>query len=259
MLFYPQVSARGAAQYPLVKTIRHRSIAAETPGGRVHRSSDTAARLVVWDLVYSDLTAAEAQTLSNFFESTEGRLKGFVFVDPMANLLGWSEELDHAAWLKGPMLGVTTGASDPFGGTAASHLSNGGLGDQSLMQALPVVPGARYCVSAWVRCGVDSQVWLTAGGQRKAVRGGAEWIRETFSVTPQGEPLMFGITLGTSAAASVYGMQVEAQVGASDYKRNPGPGGVYTEARFDQDELVMNCDGPDQFSARVRVVAGRQE
>lgn len=260
MLFYPQISGSGVAQYPLVKTIRHRSISAATPGGRVHRSADPAARQVSWDLTYTNLTEVESQRLESFFASVEGRLKGFTFLDPASNLLGWTEELAHASWQKGPLLAVSPGVEDAMGGDRGTSLVNGAQGEQPVVQTLPVAPGMTYCFSVWMKCGAGTDVSLVTGDQRRRVNTAGGWRREMFNAVPvSGDDVAFGVVLGAGAAATVFAPQVEAQLGASEYKRNPGAGGVYTNARFDQDELLMTCDGPDQFGAQVRVVAGRQE
>ena len=81
-----------------------------------------------WQLQYAGLTDAETGSLQQFFESCEGSLNGFTFVDPAGNLLAWSEDLTNAVWQPGPLLAVTGGVADPLGGTQRFSLVNSGDG-----------------------------------------------------------------------------------------------------------------------------------
>ena len=52
---------------------------------------DATAGQIEWKLSYQDLTIAEVQSLSNLFTASQGEFAAFTFIDPLANLLGWSE------------------------------------------------------------------------------------------------------------------------------------------------------------------------
>jgi hypothetical protein len=65
----------------------------------------------------------------------------------------------------------------------------------------------------------------------------------------------FGIRLNPASAVEVYGMQVEAQLAPSAYRKTMSRSGVHQAARFDNDVLTMVSDGPEQHSCKVRIVA----
>jgi len=67
------------------------------------------------------------------------------------------------------------------------------------------------------------------------------------------ESITFGIELGAGGSADLFGMQVEAQAGASGYKKTLSAGGVYPAARFLDDNLAVTADGPGQHSCKVRI------
>jgi len=67
------------------------------------------------------------------------------------------------------------------------------------------------------------------------------------------ESVIFGAELEAGASVDLFGMQVEAQRGASDYRKTGGTGGVYEESRFAQDELTVTARGMDVFDAVVRI------
>jgi len=65
----------------------------------------------------------------------------------------------------------------------------------------------------------------------------------------------FGAELAAGASVDLFGMQLEAEPGVSDYKRTGASGGVYAKARFAEDELAVTARGTDVFDAIVRIVA----
>ena len=69
------------------------------------------------------------------------------------------------------------------------------------------------------------------------------------------DSVVFGVELAAGASVDLFGMQAEAQRGASDYKMTSGSGGVHAGARFSQDELTVTAKGTDVFDAVVGIVA----
>ena len=69
------------------------------------------------------------------------------------------------------------------------------------------------------------------------------------------ESVVFGVELDVGAIVDLFGMQVEAQIGVSDYKKTGSNGGVYAQARFAEDELTVTAKGTDLFDAVIRIVA----
>jgi hypothetical protein len=50
-------------------------------------------------------------------------------------------------------------------------------------------------------------------------------------------------------------MQVDAQIGTSDYKRTGTVGGVYPRARFTTDTLSIKAQATDIYDAVVEILA----
>ena len=69
------------------------------------------------------------------------------------------------------------------------------------------------------------------------------------------DSVVFGAALQAGASVDLFGMQVEAQRGVSDYKKTDGSGGVYAQARFSADELAVTSTGTDAFDAAIGIVA----
>jgi hypothetical protein len=209
-----------------------------------------------WELEYSGLTDAEMGAFETLFEACEGRLRTFAFADPLGNLLRWTGDLSKSVWQTG--LGIVGGVEDPDGGTGASTLTNGAQAPQRISQTL-VSPGPyTYVFSAWVRS-------HGAGGVRLGLTGvGQPWWSE-FPIASEWQQVSVSRTFGSSdqiacslevpggKAIEVYGPQLEAQSGASGYRRTTSTSGVF-RARFDQDELERVSYGPNNHSTRIRIV-----
>ena len=65
---------------------------------------------------------------------------------------------------------------------------------------------------------------------------------------------MFGIALDPGSTVDIFGMQAEAQIAASSYKRTAESGGVYANARFRDDELTIKTVGPNRHSCELDIV-----
>ncbi|MEK7753773.1 MAG: hypothetical protein AAB654_17765, partial [Acidobacteriota bacterium] len=225
MLCFPQLSTGSAAQYPIVRRRRARSIVNDTPGGGRVTFSDSAAESLEWELALSGLTTQEWAPIEDLFEACGGRASDFLFLDPLDNLLGWSEELAAAAWAAGPMIERTAGRPDPLGTTRATRLVNTGQAPQRLTQTLSAPGGFQYCLSVRIRSavpGVAKLVLATTGAEDlRIVETGPEW-REVWMAARlggTGETITGGVELAPGASVEVFGMQLEAQSGPSAYKK----------------------------------------
>jgi hypothetical protein len=265
MLCFPQLSTGSAAQYPIVRRRRTRSIVNETPGGGRVTFPDSAAESLEWELALSGLTTQEWTAIEDLFEACGGRGSDFLFLDPLDNLLGWSEDLEAAAWAAGPMLERTAGRPDPLGATRATRLVNTGQAPQRLTQTLSAPGGFQYCLSVRIRSagpGVAKLVLATTGGEElRIVETGPEW-REVWLTAKLGgteETITGGVELAPGASVDVFGMQLEAQAGPSAYKKTAGRGGVYAFARFSEDLLRSKTEGTDWHSTVIRITGRRED
>src|SRR5574340_276653 len=246
MLCFPQV-----AQYPLRRRRRARTVLNESADGRRVKLPDAAAGLTEWQIGLSELTNAEADVMRGFFEQCEGRLGAFTFLDPADNLLRWSEKLDESVWEKDPMLTRAADAID----ARIWHVANPGLAPQAIAQTLEAPAEYQYCLSVWARG--TGQVTLAIGDARSEEAGAAGWKRWLLSGKSQaGDTVRIALKLAPGAAVDVFGMQVEAQIGASAYKPTASRGGVYENARFDQDELRITTTGLDRNDCELKIIHG---
>jgi hypothetical protein len=208
-----------------------------------------------------DLADTEADSIQQLFQSVEGRLGTFTFIDPTANLLAHSEELDNFCWTKGPMIQTAGGIDDPLGGTRASRLINAGQTSQTLSQALPLPAWFGYCFSVYARSIGGSSLSMTTASSSsthtRLFQLAPGWIRCLLSgaLNATDASLQFTLELDAGASVDVFGIQAEAQPSASAYKRTGSRNGVYSKARFDEDVLQQISDGPDQHRFDLKIVA----
>jgi hypothetical protein len=254
MLVFPQLMSGAVAQYPLEKRRRTRSTMVRTEGGSWYTRHDAGADAVEWTLHYADLDPEQAERLETFFAEAEGRLRTFLFVDPLANLLRWSGDLTQGVWETG-MTGVAASAqTDPRGGQEAFVLTNGSAGQTGIAQTVAGPAGYRYAGSVWVRGAVGSKVWLRLGETAAEFAVSGQWRRCQMTALVSGVAgVRWALELGPGGTCEVFGPQLEAQRAAGGYQASGGESAVYSSARFDQDELEWVVEGPEQIGTRVRI------
>jgi len=217
--------------------------------------ADTAGVVTEWSLTYAELNDEEAGALQAFFEAAEGSLGAFTFLDPAGNLLAWSEQLGNEVWQRDPFLQVTAGIADPHGGTGASAVANSGGAGQSLAQTIAAPGGLQYCFSAYVRAAVAASVRLWAGSESREFAVKANWERLEVPAHTAADAISLrcGIEVAGGASIQIYGMQVEAQPGASVYKATTR-GGVYEGAHLRDDMLAITKTGVNRHSCTVNII-----
>lgn len=265
MNFFPQLTTGSVAQYPLVRQRRARCVLNETAGGAQVKLADPDADSKSWLLRISGMTDEEWQAIENLFKSCEGRLDVFTFTDPFDNLLAWSEDLTQTVWQKGPLVEITNSMPDPFGTERATRVGNGSQTGQFVKQVLPVSASFHYCLSGWMRSEAPETVSLRIASAsttlEETVVTSPAWQRFFCSgnLGAAEESVEYGIDFGVGVDVDVFGLQVEAQRGASEYKKTGSHGGVYTKARFAEDMLRVTTEGPNQHALEVRVVSSLKE
>jgi hypothetical protein len=249
MLVYPQLATGALTQFPVRKRLQMRTVTNLAADGSAVKLADPAGEMTEWRLEYAGLTDAEAAALEEFFEAAEGTLNGFTFVDPVGNLLTYSEELDNAAWSADPMLTVSAG--DP----GAWHLANMGEAAQGITQTLPLPGGYVYCLSVYLKAAQTTAVSLVAGAGSRGVGVGNAWQRFQYTATvdASAQTTTFGLQLPAGAAVDAQGFQVEAQPGASVYKATT-TSGVYENARLADDRLAITATGVNHHAATVNII-----
>jgi hypothetical protein len=258
MKCFPQLATGAVGQYPLCRTRRTRTVRNALADGRSIRLADTDAECTEWKLQFEELTDGELASLEGFFTAAEGCLNTFTFLDPAANLLSWSEDLDQAVWEKGPLASAAGGIADPLGTACAFRISNHGAAPQQIAQTLNVPAWYWYCLSMYARSGSAGEITLVQGDQRRRRRVGPQWSRLVLAAQPASvaESVRFGLELDAGTSVDVFGIQAEAQTGASLYRRTRGRNGVYESARFNQDEFKVTTQGPGRHSCVLSVIDG---
>jgi len=258
MLAYPQLTASAVTQFPVQKNRTLRTVVNALADGSTIKLADSLGEATGWQLQYTDLSDQEAAALEAFFESTEGSLDVFTFLDPVGNLLAWSDHLDHAEWTKAPLLTIAGGIADPAGGANGWHLANSGSAAQSLTQILEAPGGYTYCLSVYAKSSVPATVvTLLNSSARFDCALGTDWQRFTFSANgnASADSVAFGIEVPAGGTFDVYGMQVEPQTAASVYKPST-LGGVYPNAWFRDDSLAITATDVNRHSATVNIIHG---
>jgi hypothetical protein len=218
-------------------------------------------RTVRWRLRYASLTNSERTSIENVFATSEGQLNTFVFLDPTDNLLMWSEDWTQAVWTADPLLQVSGGIQDPFGGSAAMQLTNTAQTIQQIVQDTSGPSSFLYCYSLYLRSDapVTVQLVVTAMGQVSLtnVSVGASWLRATKSgsLGVQQDGIGFGVQLPAGARIDTFGAQVEAQPAAGLYKKTIDRGGVYSRTRFYSDALTFAADSANQNSCQIDLIS----
>ena len=261
MRFFPQLSTGAAGQFPLRRRQVRRTVVNETEDGRRIKLADDAAGTTEWDLIFDGLSGSEAAAMEQFFAGGEGLLGSFTFLDPAANLLVWSEKLDDAAWQPAPLLQITGGIADPLGTQRATSLVNPAGAALKIEQVLNAPEWFTYALSVYARSSGGSRLRLirsSGSSSEAAVKDVApQWQRHVLSgkFTGTGETVRFALEVEPGGSVEVFGLQAEAQPGASGYKRTFSRGGVFAGARFGQDDIEITAEGVNWSSFRTTVVA----
>ncbi len=261
MLYYPQLSTGVVSQFPVNRRTTLRTITNTLLSGDSIRMSDPGSAVVSWQLQYSNLTDDEWSSLEQLFAATEGKLTTFTFLDPMDNLLMWSEDWTNAVWTADPLLNVSTGIADPLGGTGGVQLTNTAQTTQRIVQSIAGASWFQYCCSIYLRSAAPStvQMVLSATGQESLTQVSvtSSWTRaiKADSLSLQEDGISFGLQLPAGTSIVAFGAQAEPQPAAGYYKKTTDLAGVYPNTRFDSDSLTQTTDAPNQNSCGVSLVS----
>jgi hypothetical protein len=255
-MWFPQMGSGSIAQFPVRRTRKWRSITNEMESGELIQLPDTAAGEIDWQLSMQDLSDAESAALSSLFTATHGAFGSFLFIDPLANLLGWSEDLSRPDWQRG-LLQVSTGAADPLGTERASTIHNPAAGAQSLQQTIGMPGDYVGCFSVWMRSNGAVTVNLARDARSIACAVGPVWKRFPVNGAGTGGAAQstFSLSLATGQSIDVWGFQAEAQPNPSQYKQSGSALGIYEETYFADDELTLVSTGVGLSSCEVSLTS----
>ena len=258
---FPQLISGASVQYPINRRRTRRTIRSRSAAGYTYTHDDPGAGEVRWDVPLLALSDDELAAIATLFTECSGRLRTFTFLDPAANLLSWSETFTHSGWTRGPALQTTAPVADPWGTQRATRFICAGQAPQSVRQTLAVPGSFVYCLSAYARSAGGADITLVSGSRSETFPLDAGWRRVVSTGVPggTGSDLTFGLEFAPGAMVEVYGLQLEAQVAPSDYMVTRGSGGVYSTARFDQDEFRVTTQSQGLTDATLAIVSSDVE
>jgi hypothetical protein len=256
MIYFPQLSSGATGQYPITRQRSARTVVNRSWQGYQVKLADPGAAITEWHLSFVELSDQELAALEALFQAVEGRLTPFTFLDPVDNLLAWSEQQNQAVWQVDPLLTLTGGVADPMGGAAAYQAGNPTAATLTLQQSIDAPAFLDYCLSLYARSDQSPQVWLTRGSATNAYAIGPQWTRliSAGQLQDTADSISFGIALDPGAKVDIFGIQAEAQTTASLYKQTAETGGVYPNARFQSDTLTVTTVGPGRYSCELDIV-----
>ena len=259
MLFYPQLQTGNIAQFPLKKLLRVRTVENQLMDGSRIVQRGLQPMVSEWELRYNGISEAERIAIEQFHSQAEGRLHPFTFLDPMSNLLAWSEDLSKTVWTRGAGLAVIGAVASPDGGLRASRLTNTAVIAQDIKQTVSASGGFTYCLSVKARATQPATfvLFIADGASRitkevvAATQWETHWVSGSFQSTA--ETLEFGIETHAGQSIEIFGMQVAPQPGPGDYVRTGSAGGVHDGVRFLDDRLSFTTSGPDDTAMTIRL------
>jgi hypothetical protein len=244
------------AQFPFTRSRKWRAIANQLESTEQIILPDAAAGEIEWRLSYQDLTDAEAASLSSLFTSTQGSFGAFTFIDPMANLLGWSEDLSQPVWQAG-LLQHASGVSDPLGTLRASSITNTSPGTQTLTQTLALPGSYVACFSVYLRSDAAGSVTIQRDGTHVTAALGPAWQRVFVNGAGASGAVQssFSVSVAAAQTIDIWGLQVEVQPYPSTYRQTTAPLGIYEETYFENDELGITSVSPHLSSCDIRLLS----
>lgn len=258
MRVFPQLGSGSAAQFPFSRQVRYRSVRNAPIGGPEIGYQDPYFEERRWRLSLSGLSDTEWTNIESLFVECGGRLLPFLFLEPGANLLRWSERLSDSSWATSGSITVHDDQADPDGQSHASRIIAGS--SAAIAQALAVPAHFAYAASCSLRtnhAGVSLSLQDGAGLTETVVAtpDGA-WHRYElpFRGNAGGESLEWRINFPANSEVDIYGPQLEAQQASSVYKQTTSRSGVFPTARFDHDLLPDRLTGPGSHSGEVTIV-----
>jgi hypothetical protein len=256
MNWFPQIGSGAVAQFPLQRKRQWRAITNELESGELISLPDASGGQIEWRLSYRELTDAEVANLTNLFAASGGAAISFGFVDPFANLLGWSEDLSQPGWQPG-QLTATGGFSDPVGTQRAWTLQNTNAAEQMLSQTLGIPGAYTVCFSVYVRSDSAGTIGILRDTTRVNLPVGPQWKRIQIGGTGVSGAVQstFSLAIGAGSSARVFGLQAEAQPWPSPYRPTGAAAGILEETRFSGDGLAVISTAPGLSSCQVTLLS----
>jgi hypothetical protein len=243
---------------PLTREARFTTRLNRAPDFTEVRTQDQLTPLFRWNLQLGPLSDSDLAAIQSFHASCGGAYQSFVFLDPLDNLLSWSEDFAQAVWQETAPSGVviTSGIADPFGGTTAQNIANTSGAVNTLSQSIAANPqGITFTGSVWLIGAATLHV--TDGGSQvfSTPATASAWTR--YSVTGafagSASQIIFAADIAAGASVSLFGAQLVATAGAGSYTRTTTVSGFHPNCAFDPQPLAHRVIGPGVNQVKLSI------
>lgn len=255
--FYPQISGGTVAQYPIRKQRNYRTIKNTLSDGRLILLPDRSAKRVMWNLSYSNLDRNDIEALAAHYRLCHGPLSSFTFLDPTSNMFVLSEDLTTAPWLQQNQISIEVESESFQGKYRTFRLINRGQAPADLYQSFRVPTNFFFTFSMYVKSQEDAQITIFRRGSTAAIiqqhGSNSVWrrIHSQGRLQESALSLEAGLTLSPGQQIEVCCLQLEPQIGASDYRSTGTQAGVYRAARYSMNEFLFGVDAVDLYSTNI--------
>jgi len=248
--FFPQFANGSVCQFPYRRITRFRTIYNAMEDGSRFVLQDPAFSGVRWSLAFSQLSDSERIQLQAFFDTVQGRLLPFLFLDPDDNLLKWSEILTQTTWQTSPLLNIQDGTSDPLGTRRASTITNTASAPGGLTQIVGIPGSILLCLSLYARSLNSSEITLIrdSGATTRALSPTWERFSIVQTSSDGSNSSRLGFSISPGASVDVFGVQLKAQASPSQYVATMARSGIYPGTRFETDSLTFTSTAPNNHS-----------
>lgn len=266
MALFPQVASGAVTQFPTRSALRYLTRVNTLADGAEYKYADQASALGGFEVSFEQLLGSDIDVLIAFFNARYGTYQRFTFLDPLRNLVKWSEDFAQPVWNKFAPGNFTfsSGQADPLGGTGAQLVTNSGGSTNSIWQDIPASPESQHFTgSIWLKQstpGLTVIVRVEDGlGQQQDfdARPGANWERvwatTKFSASAAA---VTRLTFIFPASASVYtfGAQLAYLPGPGGYSKNQGSTGVHPTCRFEEPDLAHRVHNFGAHGTMLRIL-----
>lgn len=234
--------------------------------GTEYRLYEQTQRLCRWDFDLRNATPEQAAQIEDFFLRLQGRYGAFAFLDPLENLLRWSEDFAQSEWEKSNPAAVRFDGqlSDPLGGFGAQRWSNTAAPANRFTQWFDVpAAGLELTASIWAKAASPCQFVLAvladgAEAFESSVELAPEWrrcsLQATFSGLGTALRIGFRFELPPNGTVDLFGAQLMALPAPGDYTQTAELSGFHPRCRFASDTLAMRFAAPGVAQTKVSIV-----
>ena len=247
MSLFPQIASGAITSLPVSRSGRYVTRLNRLADLNEYRYADQANILMRWEVALEAIPDADVTTLAAFFAARNGKYSRFTFLDPLENLLKWSEDYSQSLWQKTGTFSLSAGQADPLGGTGATLVTDTSGVTNNLWQTIAFGPESQwFCSSVWLRAAspttVETLQCSDQGAQvsDQSLAVGTTWKRffTPAKFASSGSSVtQWLLRFNAGQALYVFGAQLAYLPGPGGYSKTTNSTGVHSVCRFDMDEF----------------------